>query len=162
MTCSIIDLMSDLWTLIAQVSSPPDVYHLALTSKRFHDHRLAAKLLHESLLSSLAAVLKSRGYPLSAFSFASAATDFPGALLVGGIMVQACLGDTTKQGDVGVFVTAASAPAVRTHLVAHEIGLAGFSEGYGGHDAIPGYWKEANSGVHHVVRARLLAIQLPQ
>jgi hypothetical protein len=155
MTGSIVDLTSDLWMLIAQASSPPDVYHLALTSKRFHDHRLAAKLLHESLLSSLTAALKSRGYPLSAFSFASATTDFPGVLLAGGIMVQACLGDTTKQGDVDVFVTAASAPAVRTHLVAHEIGLAGFSEGYGGHDAISGYRKEADSGVHHVVRSPL-------
>ena len=112
---------------------------------------LATKALRVSLKRSLERVLRARGISLDALSFGAlvdAETGRPGALIAGSTMVQCVLGtvwygtehdaiaDYSKrdaqgeslsedayQIDVDVFTTAASAPAVRSHLCDHGLTL---------------------------------------
>lgn len=158
---------------LAEFLAPPDVYSLALTSPGFHFREpdgkvLATKALRVSLKRSLERVLRARGISLDALSFGAlvdAETGRPGALIAGSTMVQCVLGTVwygtehdaiaeyprgAYQIDVDVFTTAASAPAVRSHLCDHGLTLSCVQQDNTYTDNGTSLWGKAlETNVHH-------------
>lgn len=170
-----VDLVDEIWLHIASFASPPDVYSLCLTSKRFHypassksvngtstnDNEdesaatppilIGTKLLRASLLSSLDKVLRAKGLSLEKVNtMFRHDTVSPGSVLISGsTMVQCVLGEVWKtKTDIDIFCSNSAAPAVRSWLIKEAGQLCtGFNDNYVGVD---NFGRVFYNQIHHV------------